>query len=147
MERTTETMMNLRVGQAGLGRVAGGAGQGGGGGGGIIVGGNPGVPVEDGISAVAGETSLAGPPSPTGMRYTSDKHPKLALANINMLQKRRELCDVVLIVGARKIFAHRYANRHGASDSFTDSSVLSNPADVQNVSCLGLCGRDICSKN
>ena len=25
--------------------------------------------------------------------------------------------------------------------------VLSNPADAQNVSCLGLCGRDICPKS
>ena len=25
----------------------------------------------------------------------------------------------------------------------TNSSMLSNPADAQNVSCLGLCGRDI----
>ena len=35
----------------------------------------------------------------------------------------------------------------GASDSVTDSSVLSNPADAHNVSCLGLCGRDICPKS
>ena len=35
----------------------------------------------------------------------------------------------------------------GASDSVTDSSVLSNPADAQNISCLGLCGRDICLKS
>ena len=26
-------------------------------------------------------------------------------------------------------------------------SVLLNPADAQNVSCLGLCGRDICPKS
>ena len=38
-------------------------------------------------------------------------------------------------------------SRRGASDSVTDSSVLSNPADSQNVSCLGLCGRDICPKS
>ena len=37
--------------------------------------------------------------------------------------------------------------KRGASDSVTDSSVLSNPADAQNVSCLGLCGRDICPKS
>ena len=44
---------------------------------------------------------------------------------------------------------HHYieASRRGASDSVTDSSVLSNPADDQNVSCLGLCGRDICPKS
>ena len=57
----------------------------------------------------ASENSILGPPSsPSGLRYTSDKHPKLALTNINMLQKRRELCDVVLMVGSRKIFAHRF---------------------------------------
>ena len=39
------------------------------------------------------------------------------------------------------------ASRRGATDSVTDSSVLSNPADAQNVSCLGLCGRDICPKS
>ena len=39
------------------------------------------------------------------------------------------------------------ASRRGASDSVTDSSVPSNPADAQNVSCLGLCGRDICPKS
>ena len=37
--------------------------------------------------------------------------------------------------------------RRGASDSVTDSSTLSNPADAQNVSYLGLCGRDICPKS
>ena len=39
------------------------------------------------------------------------------------------------------------ASRRGASDSVTDSSVLSNPVDAQNVSCLGLCGRNICPKS
>ena len=38
------------------------------------------------------------------------------------------------------------ASRCGTFDSVTDSSVLSNPADAHNVSCLGLCGRDICPK-
>ena len=32
------------------------------------------------------------------------------------------------------------------SNSITDSSMLSNPADLQNVSYLGLCGEDICPK-
>ena len=40
-----------------------------------------------------------------------------------------------------------HSSRRRASDSVTDSSVLSNPADAQNVSCLGLCGRDICPKS
>ena len=34
-----------------------------------------------------------------------------------------------------------------ASDSVDNLSVLSNPADAQNVSCLRLCHRDICSKS
>ena len=38
-------------------------------------------------------------------------------------------------------------SQRGTSDSVTDSSVLSNPVDAQNVSCLGLCGRDICPKS
>ena len=39
-------------------------------------------------------------------------------------------------------------SQHGASDdSVTDFSVLLNPADAQNVSCLGLCGMDICPKS
>ena len=39
------------------------------------------------------------------------------------------------------------ASRRGASDSVTDSSVLSNPTDAQNVFCMGLCDRDICPKS
>ena len=33
-----------------------------------------------------------------------------------------------------------------ASDNGTDFSEFSNPADAQNDSCMGLCGRGICSK-
>ena len=36
------------------------------------------------------------------------------------------------------------ASQRGTSDSVAYFSVLSNPADAKNVSCLGLCGRDIC---
>lgn len=96
MEGLTENMMNLRVGQAGVGSRGMVTG---------VAGGEDGV--VGGVGGCVAETSLGVPPSPTGLRYSSDKHPKLALANINMLQKRRELCDVVLIVGGRKIFAHR----------------------------------------
>ncbi|XP_066295552.1 kelch-like protein 20 isoform X1 [Branchiostoma lanceolatum] len=41
------------------------------------------------------------------MAYSSDKHPRQTLEAINSLRKRRELCDVVLIVGDRRIYAHR----------------------------------------
>ncbi|XP_013782627.1 kelch-like protein diablo isoform X2 [Limulus polyphemus] len=47
------------------------------------------------------------PPSPARLEYTSEKHPRYTLDKINLLRKHRELCDVVLIVGSRKLFAHR----------------------------------------
>ena len=37
-------------------------------------------------------------------------------------------------------------SQRGAPDSVADTSVLSNPADTQNVFCLGLCGSDVCPK-
>ena len=40
-----------------------------------------------------------------------------------------------------------HVSRRRAFDSLIDSSMLSNPADAHNVSCLGLCGRDICPKS
>jgi len=46
-------------------------------------------------------------PSPACLAYTSEKHPRGTLAEINLLRSHRELCDVVLNVGVRKIFAHR----------------------------------------
>lgn len=45
--------------------------------------------------------------SPARLEYTSDKHPRHLLETLNVLRKRRELCDVVLIVGSKKIYAHR----------------------------------------
>lgn len=47
------------------------------------------------------------PPSPARLSHTSDKHPKNTLTELNLLRRHRELCDVVLNVGNRKIFAHR----------------------------------------
>lgn len=47
------------------------------------------------------------PPSPARLSHTSDKHPKSTLTELNLLRRHRELCDVVLNVGNRKIFAHR----------------------------------------
>ncbi|XP_071588804.1 kelch-like protein 20 [Heliangelus exortis] len=41
------------------------------------------------------------------MPYISDEHPRQTLEVINLLRKHRELCDVVLVVGAKKIYAHR----------------------------------------
>lgn len=58
-------------------------------------------------SSVTSSTAMDRPPSPARLPYTSDKHPRTTLEAINVLRKHRELCDVVLIVGQRKIFAHR----------------------------------------
>uniref|UniRef100_G1PH73 Kelch-like protein 20 n=1 Tax=Myotis lucifugus TaxID=59463 RepID=G1PH73_MYOLU len=48
-----------------------------------------------------------GVPQPARMPYISDKHPRQTLEVINLLRKHRELCNVVLVVGAKKIYAHR----------------------------------------
>jgi len=39
--------------------------------------------------------------------YLSEKHPKVTLESINQLRKHGELCDVALLVGQKKILAHR----------------------------------------
>lgn len=56
-----------------------------------------------------GELMLSGerPPSPARLTHTSEKHPRGTLSELNVLRRHRELCDVVLHVGSRKIFAHR----------------------------------------
>lgn len=46
-------------------------------------------------------------PSPARLEYASDKHAKHMLETLDVLRNRRELCDVVLVVGNRKILAHR----------------------------------------
>lgn len=57
-----------------------------------------------GVGAVSGGER---PPSPARLSHTSEKHPKTTLTELNLLRRHRELCDVVLNVGSRKIFAHR----------------------------------------
>ena len=37
----------------------------------------------------------------------SDKHARSTLTELNLIRKHHELCDVVITVGARKIFAHK----------------------------------------
>jgi len=64
-------------------------------------------PVSSMMGPMGVDVTLERPPSPARMPYTSDKHPRHTLEAINVLRKHRELCDVVLIVGQRKIFAHR----------------------------------------
>ena len=46
-----------------------------------------------------------------------------------------------------QVQSHMHASQRGAFDSVAYFSALSNPADIQNVSCLGLCDKNICSKN
>lgn len=41
------------------------------------------------------------------LSHTSEKHPRAILAELSALRRHRELCDVVLNVANRKLFAHR----------------------------------------
>ncbi|EEC00571.1 conserved hypothetical protein [Ixodes scapularis] len=52
-------------------------------------------------------TDLDSSASPARLEYTSEKHSRHTLEAVNLLRLHRELCDVVLLVGNRKIFAHR----------------------------------------
>lgn len=54
-----------------------------------------------------GEMVIERAPSPARLSHTSEKHPRATLTELNVLRRHRELCDVVLNVGTRKIFAHR----------------------------------------
>ena len=47
------------------------------------------------------------PAASARMAYTSEKHPRSTFNELNLIRKRHELCDVVLNVGSRKIFAHK----------------------------------------
>lgn len=60
-----------------------------------------------GLGGSGGTGGSERPPSPARLTHTSEKHPKVTLTELNMLRRHRELCDVVLNVGGRKIFAHR----------------------------------------
>lgn len=46
------------------------------------------------------------------LSHTSEKHPRAILGELSALRRHRELCDVVLNVANRKLFAHRYSVRH-----------------------------------
>lgn len=54
-----------------------------------------------------GEMVVDRAPSPARLSHTSEKHPRATLTELTVLRRHRELCDVVLNVGSRKIFAHR----------------------------------------
>jgi kelch-like protein 20 len=52
-------------------------------------------------------TTLDRTSSPARLPYFSEKHPSHVLDEIQRLKKHQELCDVCLLVGSRRIFAHR----------------------------------------
>ena len=45
--------------------------------------------------------------SPNQLVHKSSSHPKNLLESLNLLRCRQELCDVVLEVGSKRIYAHR----------------------------------------
>lgn len=57
--------------------------------------------------ACSAPNSLERPHTPTKLRYTSDKHARSALECLNVMRKNSELCDVVIIIGERRILAHK----------------------------------------
>lgn len=57
--------------------------------------------------ACSAPSSLERPNTPTKMRYCSEKHPRSTLETFNSLRKIGELCDIVILVGTRRIFAHK----------------------------------------
>ena len=73
------------------------------------------------------------------LRYTNYYYHKLHYFNIE--NTLAEMC----FEGFLRFL--RFASQRGTSDSVTYSSILSNPTDAQNVSCLGLCDWDICPKS
>lgn len=41
------------------------------------------------------------------LEHISNSHPKKLLETLNLIRCRKELCDVVLEVGSKRIYAHR----------------------------------------
>ncbi len=77
---------------------------------GIIMSGTAGhtpMDIYDATGGAAGGPPGGGSSTPARLAYTSEKHPRRTLDAVTVLRKHRELCDVVLVVGARKIYAHR----------------------------------------
>ena len=74
----------------------------------IMSGGSSHTPMDiyDATGGAAGGAP-AGSTTPARLAYTSEKHPRRTLDAVTVLRKHRELCDVVLAVGSRKIYAHR----------------------------------------
>ena len=83
---------------------------------------------------------------------------KKDLVNLwNLLLYKQKSNFLKYIAGNLGYFGQKYsdvstvsyiiASKRGASDSIANFSMFSNPADAQNISCLGLCGMDICPKS
>ena len=70
------------------------------------------------------------------------KAPKQFFCNYQLLYWNYDNISLIM-----NLNDHVYASQRKASDSAANFSALSNPADAQNVSCLGLCDRDICPKS
>ncbi len=51
--------------------------------------------------------SICVQPNQQRLSYVSDRHPKNSLEAMNNLRKNKDLCDVSLLVGAKRINAHR----------------------------------------
>jgi len=62
-----------------------------------------------GLSLGSGGGSLIGgrSQSPARLAYTSEKHPRATFSELNLIRKQHNLCDVVINVGGRKIYAHK----------------------------------------
>ena len=67
----------------------------------------PGMPMAIDITSVPSKTSTNTVNHPTSMSHSSEKHPKKMMEAFNVLRKRQELWDVILVVGNTKLFAHR----------------------------------------
>lgn len=57
------------------------------------------------------------------LSHTSEKHPRAILGELSALRRHRELCDVVLNVANRKLFAHRSHYRSSYSLDLIDEAL------------------------
>eukprot|EP00096_Caligus_rogercresseyi_P007352 TRINITY_DN2518_c0_g2_i1.p1 TRINITY_DN2518_c0_g2~~TRINITY_DN2518_c0_g2_i1.p1 ORF type:complete len:606 (-),score=177.56 TRINITY_DN2518_c0_g2_i1:164-1981(-) len=74
--------------------------------------------VQDLLLATAGSSTSSGmmplhssggerPPSPSRLAYSSEKHPRSTLGELNLIRKHQGLCDVLINVGSKRIYAHK----------------------------------------
>ena len=65
------------------------------------------TPMSIDITAVCPQSSNSNITHRSSMSHASEKHPKKMMEAFNVLRKRQELWDVILVVGNTKLFAHR----------------------------------------